>query len=684
MTNHQNQLSQPQTTRSCATIEARELELPSNPLLATSRRASSRMLIFTTFVSLLVSPSFAFTTAPSFRRTIHTTPSTLHASRSKSGGGVAQPVKPRSSISPREREEAIKAMDRKRAEEALSNVDAQMLELLSDQFLYPSKPAEKRQRPKGRPDSVPGAMTYETLLKFREQTEQRNGDKTQPLSTIQPYSSPSTFSEEPRKARKERQSRVRGITTASEETSTRKRKKVVKNLPERKQRTEPLNEREQVVTKKIYKAPKNSLKRAPHKGPDNIDLQKYYRTELLTPKEEYSLGMQVHFMVKCEEVHEGLCIRLMRLPTMKEWAEACGFTEEDPTYVEAEGDSQVRPAGADSLFAKSDPTMFVGNGLATEAGPGRGRGRAKKAPPSKLDDYYDDSEERFLTGKLRKEPSKKKTGRLVNRGTVTDFVNTLFDAREAKQHMVQSNMRLVVSIARKYSNVGVNLQDLVQEGSLGLTRAAEKFEPTKGFKFSTYASWWIQQAVFRSIAYHSRTIRLPVHVHNLLNRVRKIKMSLEQELGRTPTNEEMAQQLDMSTKKYNKMMHLTRRSISLELPKYQSNPKDLGHESEDLLGDTIASTTLQDDNSCPEKRVDRALFHEDLREMLKVLEEDERRVISARYGLSDGLTRTVTAVAAQMKQTKAWVRSKECRALRKLRRPWYEQRLKEHQNSLTS
>jgi DNA-directed RNA polymerase sigma subunit (sigma70/sigma32) len=161
-------------------------------------------------------------------------------------------------------------------------------------------------------------------------------------------------------------------------------------------------------------------------------------------------------------------------------------------------------------------------------------------------------------------------------------------------------------------------------------------------------------------------------------------MSLEQGLGRSPTNEEMAEQLDMTVEKYNKMMRLTRRSISLELPKYSSNPKDLGHESEDLLGDTIDASAAVQDESTPEQGVDRGLFREDLKEMLQILEEDERRVICARYGLADGLTRTVTTVAAQMKQTKAWVRSQECRALRKLRRPWYEKRLKEHQDSLSS
>merc|ERR1712038_265533 len=136
-------------------------------------------------------------------------------------------------------------------------------------------------------------------------------------------------------------------------------------------------------------------------------------------------------------------------------------------------------------------------------------------------------------------------------------------------------MRLVVSISKRYKHVGVNIADLVQEGSIGLTRAAEKFDPKKGFKFSTYASWWIQQAVFRSIAYHSRTIRLPVHVHNLLNRVRRVRQELQRVTGRTPTNEEMAKEMDMSLEKYIKMLRLTRKAISLDISKYQNNPKDM-------------------------------------------------------------------------------------------------------------
>merc|ERR1711957_408196 len=237
-------------------------------------------------------------------------------------------------------------------------------------------------------------------------------------------------------------------------------------------------------------------------------------------------------------------------------------------------------------------------------------------------------------------------------------------------------MRLVVSISKRYSHVGVNIADLIQEGSIGLNRAAEKFEPMMGFKFSTYASWWIQQAVFRAIAYHSRTIRLPVHVHNHLNRVRRVRQELQREKGKPPSNENMTEE------KYIKMQRLSRKAISLDIAKYGNNPKDIGQESDISLGDTIDATDVIIDENTPEQNVNRGLFRDDLKEMLKILGEDERAVVDARYGLTNGLTQTVTTVAAKMGQTKAWVRSAECCALRKLRRPWYEKRLWEHQNSL--
>jgi len=441
---------------------------------------------------------------------------------------------------------------------------------------------------------------------------------------------------------------------------------------------------------------------------DSLNLNRYYRTELLSAKEEYTLGMKVKFMVKCEAVHEGLSLQLDRLPTIAEWASACGFDTYDAemcseSYVDNELDKQIRPSGSE--VDELDPNMFVGNGLVNDTGVGRGKGRAKKPPPIQLVDFYDDSYEKFK----RKETDtadptdvyddeedeedgtdiflykqKMSPGGPINRGSPRIFREMMLTAKEAKQRMVECNMRLVVSIARRYHGVGVNVQDLVQEGSLGLARAAEKFDPKKGFKFSTYASWWIQQAVFRSIAYHSRTIRLPVHVHNLLNKVRRARQIMQQELGRMPTNEEMAEEMDMSIEKYNKMIRNTRNALSLERPKYRNNPKDLGHESDVLVGDMVDSSAVMFDEKTPEQMVDSGLLHSDIQYMLGKLGNDERKVLCLRYGINDGITRTVTLVASEMRQTKSWVRSQECRALRKLRRPWYEKRLNEHRQSLSA
>lgn len=623
----------------------------------------------------------------------------LMATRSPtlSADSVVQRLQPRTSIPDEKRVRAYNALKRSRVERALSGVDAQVLEMLSEKLLHPAGEtsfASQRRRPKGRPEFVPGAMNGDTMAKFREMQDvldlvgESSAVSDQEISAIAPYvlareASPSHSTTEPKPATKPSKDGNEVGDRTDDGGNTRR----AKDLQSSGSRKDFVSVNPSLTASKARNpneyVPLVTAKRS--KKMNGMDMQKYYGTALLTADEEYAIGMKIQFMMKCEQVHEGLASSLMRLPSIEEWASACGFTVPDPVFVEAEADDQLRPAGSDSLFDEPDPNMFVGNGLAQVAGPGRGRGRAKKPPPLSLKDFYDDSE--YVAAKRKSKGGRtlsRKDLKPINRGTVTDFVEMLMTAREAKQRMVQSNMRLVVSIARKYSNVGVSIQDLIQEGSLGLSRAAEKFEPKKGFKFSTYASWWIQQAVFRSIAYHSRTIRLPVHVHNLLNRIRKVRNGLLRELGRTPTNEEIAAQLGMTVQKYNKVLQLTKRSISLEAPKYKSNPKDLGHESDDLIGDTISASTVLEDESTPEEKVDHTLLHEDLNKMLTVLDDNERRVISARYGLTDGLTRTVTVVAAQMKQSKAWVRSQECRALRKLRRPWYEKKLKEHQDALSN
>lgn len=242
-------------------------------------------------------------------------------------------------------------------------------------------------------------------------------------------------------------------------------------------------------------------------SPDSLNLNRYYKTELLNAREEYSLGMKVKFMVKCEAVHEGLMLETGLIPTIAEWAAACGFDSHDAemcseNYVENDLDRQIRPTGGDT--SDLDPNMFIGNGLVNDTGVGRGKGRAKKPPPTYLGKFYDDSYDKFKRKKddnqyaedeMEEEADiflyqlKAAPGEPINRGSPRLFREMMLTAKEAKQRMVQCNMRLVVSIARRYHGVGVNVQDLVQEGSLGLARAAEKFDPKKGFKFSTYASW---------------------------------------------------------------------------------------------------------------------------------------------------------------------------------------------------
>mmetsp|Transcript_28277 Transcript_28277/g.34488 ORF Transcript_28277/g.34488 Transcript_28277/m.34488 type:complete len:761 (-) Transcript_28277:353-2635(-) len=412
------------------------------------------------------------------------------------------------------------------------------------------------------------------------------------------------------------------------------------------------------------------------------NLQRYYHTELLTPREEYTCGMQVKLSMQCEEVYKGLAKQCIDDdkddPSIYEWANACGYTQPSAMILDDEWKWLI-PIDEDMPKKKdgAQPLEFVGLTNNREQGVGRGKGRKPKTLATSMSPFYNNVNAHFAENPKDHQPQ------LVNTGTHHEFVDMLKEAKVAKQTMVESNMRLVVSIARRYYNVeGIKVEDLVQEGSVGLTRATEMFDPTKGFKFSTYASWWIQQSIFRSLAYHSRTIRLPVHVHNLLYRVRRITETLSVELGKEPTVEQIAATLDMKPEKLRKMLRLTKRAFSMETPRFQGSKEENKYVS--TMADTRDAATIENGPTVTQKTVDQELFREDLRIMLRMLNDDERRVIVLRYGLADGVTRTVTMTANRLKQNKAWVRSHESKALRKLRRPWYEKRLKEYQASLSN
>lgn len=625
----------------------------------------SRKRCYTTLVFSFIATAYAL--APSnFRTRTFISSSLALKARSKTAVMEAQQVQPRKAVARKRKRKVDDTLkDRDLSEDSnVSLIDESMLEMLLDKSVNPTErtPATKRQKPKLRSRTVPGAMSYKSLLNYSAEKEEEAMKMQQNVYKPLEAAAPSTSTTTPPK-------RPRG----------RPRKTLKRELEKKSTNTLPETWTEAELVNGIISPVEPPTKQKHESSKVYSDMKQYYKTVLLTAKEEYYLGTQVEFMAKCELVHEGLALRLKRLPTILEWANACGFNDEDKDFFEREAYVELRPAGFEGMFTEKDPDMFVGNGLASELGVGRGRGRVKKTPPVELEAFYDDIENKFRPKGSPKIPCVK-----MNTGTPTDFVSKLMNSKSAKQRMVSSNMRLVVSISRRYANGGVSIQDLVQEGSLGLTRAAEKFEPKKGFRFSTYASWWIQQAVFRALAYDSRTVRLPVHVHNLLYQIRKTRKRLEEELSRSPTTEEMARQLRMPVSKYNKMIQLTRRAISLEIPKYQQNPKDFGHPSDDLLRDTISAAQIIRDERSPEKCIDISFFHEDLKDMLKTLEEDERRIIYARYGLDDGVARTVTAVAAQMNVSKTWVRAHECKALRKLRRPWYEKCLKQHEESLVN
>ena len=384
---------------------------------------------------------------------------------------------------------------------------------------------------------------------------------------------------------------------------------------------EIFTEAEGKKTRKLAASRRRDLnKRKPYTEDSiRIYLQEIGRIRLLRAEEEIELARKIADLLRLERIRETLLQELNKEPSDSEWGKRVWIIEKVRDSLIEKLDREPKESEVNKEFEKRLRNLDSTHDLEWSSKP----------------NYF------------------------------WDFRRRLYHVRRAKDKMVQSNLRLVVSIAKKYMNRGLSFQDLIQEGSLGLIRAAEKFDHEKGYKFSTYATWWIRQAITRAIADQSRTIRLPVHLYETISRIKKTTKILSQEMHRKPTEEEIATRMEMTIEKLRFIAKSAQLPISLETP--------IAKEEDSRLGDFIEA-----DGETPEDEVSKNLLREDLENVLDTLSPRERDVLRLRYGLDDGRMKTLEEIGQIFNVTRERIRQIEAKALRKLRHPNRNSILKEY------